>query len=601
MKINNFKINQYGKIKNKNIKLNKINIIYGKNEAGKSTLLNFIESMFYGISKNKNGKTYSDLETYTPWIEDDFSGTIEYELDNNQKFQVFRDFNKKNPKIFDEDNNEISNEFTIDKKNGNQFFIEQTNVDRELLKSTLITEQNSVELNSNTQELLLQKIANMAETGSEENSYKSAMAKLDRMLLSEVGTDKSSQRPINISEEKIKNLTEEITQIKNYENYKYEIENKKIKIKNELTEEKENKIIYEKIKKLIDEDKIENEKIKIKNKIIDENNKKTEKLIQEKNNQEKNKNKKLNIIIFSILILINLFNLIFNKIKILKIILLILIPLFLIYVLIKNKKNDSKNIIEQIKILEKNNSEILSDLENLKNKLIEKNKNEKEKLVKEYGNNINELFTTEIDEIIKNNIERINELELESHKIDLDKNNINPILEKLSDDEELLAIEERNYAELTEKRNIYNLTKDLLEESYEEMKQKITPKFATNLSKNIMKFSKNKYDNIIIKDGLKIKLQNGDIIPAEKLSLGTIEQIYLALRLSVIDELSKEKMPIILDEAFAYFDDDRLAETLDYLSKLDNQIIILTCTNREKTILEKSKTNYNYIEINPET
>ena len=43
MKINKIKINSYGKIKNKEIKLNNnLNIIYGKNESGKSTILNFI-------------------------------------------------------------------------------------------------------------------------------------------------------------------------------------------------------------------------------------------------------------------------------------------------------------------------------------------------------------------------------------------------------------------------------------------------------------------------------------------------------------------------------------------------------------------------------
>ena len=59
MKINKLKINSYGKIKDKEIDLDeKVNVIYGKNESGKSTLLKFIINSFYGISKNKNGKEY---------------------------------------------------------------------------------------------------------------------------------------------------------------------------------------------------------------------------------------------------------------------------------------------------------------------------------------------------------------------------------------------------------------------------------------------------------------------------------------------------------------------------------------------------------------
>ncbi|MCI8519095.1 MAG: hypothetical protein HFJ51_03145 [Clostridia bacterium] len=54
-------------------------------------------------------------------------------------------------------------------------------------------------------------------------------------------------------------------------------------------------------------------------------------------------------------------------------------------------------------------------------------------------------------------------------------------------------------------------------------------------------------------------------------------------------------MPIILDETFAYFDEERLKNVLKFLSNnySDKQIIIFTCTNREKNILEKIHLNYN--------
>ena len=75
MKIKNLKINSFGKLKNREINLDsKINIIYGENEAGKSTILKFITAMLYGLSKNKRGKDISDFEKYTPWYNDEFSG-----------------------------------------------------------------------------------------------------------------------------------------------------------------------------------------------------------------------------------------------------------------------------------------------------------------------------------------------------------------------------------------------------------------------------------------------------------------------------------------------------------------------------------------------
>lgn len=58
-------------------------------------------------------------------------------------------------------------------------------------------------------------------------------------------------------------------------------------------------------------------------------------------------------------------------------------------------------------------------------------------------------------------------------------------------------------------------------------------------------------------------------------------------------------MPIILDEAFAYYDEERLENILKYLSSeyRDNQIIIFTCTNREKQMLNKLNIKYQNIEL----
>ena len=117
MRINKLKINAYGKLKDKNINLgNNINIIYGKNESGKSTILKFIINSFYGASRNKKGKDISDYERYTPWETEEFSGKIQYELDDGKKLEVFREFKKKNPKIYNELSEDISKEFNIDKK-----------------------------------------------------------------------------------------------------------------------------------------------------------------------------------------------------------------------------------------------------------------------------------------------------------------------------------------------------------------------------------------------------------------------------------------------------------------------------------------------------
>lgn len=66
-----------------------------------------------------------------------------------------------------------------------------------------------------------------------------------------------------------------------------------------------------------------------------------------------------------------------------------------------------------------------------------------------------------------------------------------------------------------------------------------------------------------------------------------------------MQEMTNEKMPIILDEAFAYYDNERLKNILEYLSEeyIQNQVIIFTCTKREIDILDELNMQYNLIEL----
>lgn len=603
MQINKIQVNQFGKIEDKKIELKKFNLIYGKNESGKSTLLDFILSMYYGISKNKNGKSYSDYDQYKPWNEKDFSGKMSYTLDSGKEINVYRNFNKKNPELTDENGKDISKEFDIDKTKGNQFFIEQTGVDENIINSTVITMQKETELDQSTQNILLQKIANLAESGNEEVSYKTAMNKLDRILLNEVGTSKSSERPINIVNENISKIENELEEINSYKSFENEYQEKKNNIQKQIQEENENKEIYQEINEIIDQDRIEKENINVKEKILEENKAKiskleqTEKEEQNKTNEEVKKQKRNDTIIISTLVLIFVLCIAFIKNKIISILPLAIAIIYAIFAIQKNKKKDTVKISNEKEILLNNSKSLEDEIAKLKQELIEKDNNKKQELISKYGENIKDLFTSEIREIIKDNEENLKKLELENYKLELDKKNVEPKLEKILELEEELEIEKRTREELLEKARIFNLTKELMEESYAEMKSNITPKFNQNLSKNIQKFSNGKYNKITISDGIKVELENGEQKNIDKLSIGTIEQIYLALRLSVIDEISNEKLPVILDEPFAYFDDERLKQTIEYLHSIDNQVIILSCTQREKKILEETKEEYNYIEL----
>ena len=77
-------------------------------------------------------------------------------------------------------------------------------------------------------------------------------------------------------------------------------------------------------------------------------------------------------------------------------------------------------------------------------------------------------------------------------------------------------------------------------------------------------------------------------VPLERLSRGTMEQIYFALRMAAGELLcGSEPFPVILDDVFGMYDEERLAAVLRWLHKEQKQIIISTCHKREMEILEK--------------
>ena len=130
---------------------------------------------------------------------------------------------------------------------------------------------------------------------------------------------------------------------------------------------------------------------------------------------------------------------------------------------------------------------------------------------------------------------------------------------------------------------------------YEDMQDELN----AEISRYVSLFTAGAYDSVRLDEQGQLQiLTEGREVRPELLSCGTLEQIYLALRLAVGKVVTKEEaLPILLDEAFAMYDDDRLAQTLQTLSTLQNQIFLFTCQKREVEMLRKMKLDYNLIEM----
>lgn len=90
------------------------------------------------------------------------------------------------------------------------------------------------------------------------------------------------------------------------------------------------------------------------------------------------------------------------------------------------------------------------------------------------------------------------------------------------------------------------------------------------------------------------------MVPLEQVSSGTMDQVYLALRLAAAGLIIGEggEMPLIFDDSFALYDDDRLKTGLKWLLKtFTGQIIIFTCHQREAQMLTANLIKYHMVEI----
>lgn len=624
MKITDIKINNFGKLNNKNIELkNNINIIYGENESGKSTLLKFITSMLYGINRNKAGNYASDFDRFTPWNSEDFSGKISYELDDGKKYEIYRDFTKKNPKIFNENMEDITKEFSVDKTKGSKFFYDQTQVDEELFLSTIVSEQQGVKLEAKEQNSMIQKITNIIGTGEDNISYQNTINKLNKKITNEIGTKNTKEKPINILEKRKKDLEEEIKYLDEFNQEKYDIDQIKQEEIN-LIKEKENEIeIAKEINQIENNQIIEREKIKLARESEQEKNIEIENLKEElkkvNKSEIKNPNKKIKIILAILILLLGLGLAVVIKPIIYKIIAIfcgVLISgiIFLNYYRIFKKNNDvikeiqnkktnyEKEIEKQEKILEEKIKENNTKEDNIDFEY----KNKKEKINLKYKDKIENkkleeiINTKNINEKIREIENIINESKLNLHRIEIDEKNVLPKLESLSQKTEELEDVNEELENLVFLEKAIIMAKENIEEAYLEMKNNVSPKFTNKLSETINNISNGKYNNVKISDeyGLIVENEKGDYIPVSALSIGTIDQLYLSLRLATIDDISKEKLPIILDETFAYFDDKRLKNIIKFLIEnyYDRQIIIFTCTKREQKLMKEN--NYKFNEVN---
>lgn len=207
----------FGGLKDKIISFDKgMNIVYGENEAGKSTIQAFIKIWLYGMS-NYKGKDYKQNERlkYMPSTGETISGELYVEF-KNKEYIIRRTFGKSKK----EDTSSVIDAITgeeikyISKEEPGKYFF---NINRATFINTLFIGQLGVEVRKDKEEEIIDKIANSIGIDDGQVSADVALTKLNKYKKSISNVRKNGD--LDVLNERYSNLLSERYEAYNLSNH----------------------------------------------------------------------------------------------------------------------------------------------------------------------------------------------------------------------------------------------------------------------------------------------------------------------------------------------------------------------------------------------
>ena len=149
---------------------------------------------------------------------------------------------------------------------------------------------------------------------------------------------------------------------------------------------------------------------------------------------------------------------------------------------------------------------------------------------------------------------------------------------------------EKRIGKLEETYAAVTLALETLAQARQELQRKFAPRIASRAQELLSRMTAGRYDRLTLSEDLSLLAgteQEETLREVLWRSDGTVDQLYVALRLAVAGELTPDA-PLVLDDAFVRFDDIRLEETLEILQEeaKGRQVILFTCQHREMELLK---------------
>ena len=171
------------------------------------------------------------------------------------------------------------------------------------------------------------------------------------------------------------------------------------------------------------------------------------------------------------------------------------------------------------------------------------------------------------------------------------------VLSNLQSEYEELCISMTEKDHLQEELDALSMAGETIQSLSVQMQSRIGDRLKQQMSKTLSSLTNGRYLQVNMDENLRIGLHTADeYVPLEQVSRGTIEQAYFALRMAAMDVLcGEEELPVILDESFAFYDENRLKETLKWLAENRTQVLLFTCQKREEEALSEMGIPYRKI------
>ena len=611
MRLLELHIDGFGKFHDRTISFNDgINIIYGKNEAGKSTLHTFIRGMLFGIERGRGRAAKNDLYTkYEPWENSGtYEGWLRLEKDGTI-YRIERRFRKENKSL------KIINETKGLEEEATPAFVSSL---LDGLTETMYNNTISIgQLKSATEDGMVTElknyIANMNTTGNISLNITKATAFLRNQKRSlEAGLIPEASREFTSLLAEIRSVEAEIAGPE-YENQLAAYQNMRTQVKGLIDNTQTQK-------KDLDEKLANGKKVLSDNGFtdrasVDAMSSDAERLYSEYNTLNGECNKKSRKVLSGLTAVLGIAGLgaaaalgYFNLTAYLPVCgaaAAAAVIFFIISLFIRQKDKEYQRLFDNTSselgaLLARHlgDSAVSEDAMNaFRARMGEFSKlcdmvAQSEAEIRKFLEDLSNLQTKQAgcSEMIEKQQRTQWELEKKLEHLSNCKNKAKALKRTLADNDrihdEIVAI-------------------DLAHETMADLSSSIRDSFGLYLNKEASQYitgiTGGIYDSMSIDENLNVFLNTKTkLVPLENVSSGTMDQVYLALRLAAAKLLqgSGSGFPLIFDDSFTQYDDERLKTALEWLaSAYGGQIIIFTCHRREAQMLRARQVEFQLIEM----